>query len=492
MIRFDNPIFITQRRLIKRNAFLAVMLGALGLGAMIVLAEVNALDRVNSPARRMDLSLIFYAWILALQGFLAVVAAGARLARGIADEQRSGRLEVNRLTPMSTAQLLVGYTLGLPFLFALPALALAPFGAVVLLLGEAPLYVFVNSQLLLFSTALITWLTTLILGLAYKKNQAGSMVLVLMLFAGFPLAAEVGGAFIGTFLVPLFPVLADFAEAGMGRMENTGTSFFGLPIPRLAMAFGVQGIFGVILWRAARRKIRDPDVPALSMRLAIIAFALLALGQHGLAWSELQGGSVRHVYQGLTVTQGGLIFAGIMMLLGLGANPSRLRRLVIQDPGGEAFLRQSRKGLITAVIMASITAGFLGLHVFALGGEQGARALIAALSAFSVLVGLAAALDIGAFAFGAQARSAVVGLFFLLVIATLVVGAISGSESFMVVTNPLIDGIFALGSSKQAFQKDPGFLLGAGALFHLAVTAGLLVVRQRMAHLQVAKIRAKG
>jgi hypothetical protein len=497
MIRFDNPVFITQRRLIRKNAFAAIFLGALGVGALIVILHLNVMEKTQSAVRRVDVSLVFYAWILALQGFLAVLAGGARVARGIADEHKSGRLEANRLTPLSVAQLLVGYTLGLPFLFVVPALALAPFGALVLAIGGAPLYVFVNSQLLLVGTAILTWLTTVILGLAFKKNQAGSVVLVLLLFAGFPMAAEVGSAFIGTFIFPFFPILADFAEAGMGRMRNPDTTFFGFGVSRLFLAVAIQGACAALLWRAARRKLTDPEGPAFSPRLAMIAFAFLAVTQYGVAWSELHDGSVRHLYQGLTVIHGGLLFVGVVLLMGLAVHPSRLRRLVLaHSPDSNAktsgpFLAGARQGLVAALVFAAISAGMLVVNAFfGPGSAEAGRVLVASLCTLSIFVGLAAALDVGAFAFGAQARPAVLGVFFLLLIGTLVVGAISKSEAFMVVTSPVVDAMFALGSSNSAFKNDPGFLVGAGAILHLLVAGGLVILRKRMTHQFVLKTRS--
>jgi hypothetical protein len=478
MIQFDNPIFITQRRLIKRNAFWALILGTLGLGAVIVLLHFKQMEHSASSTQRLDMSLLFYAWILSGQFFLAVLAAAARASRGIAEEHRSGRLEANTLTPLSNAQLLVGYTAGLPFLFFIPALGLAPAGLVILLSGGAPLWVFVNSQLLLMSASVLAWLAAITMGLAFKKNQIGAVVILFMIFGGFPLATELGGAFLGTYVIPIFPILADFADAGLGRVRHADTTFFGVSVSRHLLSFGIQAVIGFFLWHAARRKIANPDEPAFSARLAVSCFGLLAVIQHGLSWSMLHDGHTRHLFEGLTVIQGGMLFVGCMFLMGLAMDPNRLRRDLLRDESRQLFARRASRGLKAALLMSAITAGFLFLHAGLSADPEFSRVFIASASALTVFLGLAAALDIGSLTLGNQARPAVVGGFFLLLIGTLVVGAITRSEEFMFVTSPVVDGIYALGSSKRDFFGEHSSLLTLAALFHLLVAGGLLLVRR--------------
>jgi hypothetical protein len=179
---FENPIFITHKRLVHRGGVLAAILIAALIGFSLLAGLVSYLADSNdfhfsSPQ---DAGKIFYGWTIGLEILVLIVGGFSRIARALADDRKAGLWDSNRLTPLKPSQLVIGYWLGPALREFYMALVLAGFGLVIVLAGRLPIMLWLGTQILIASTALFFGLLGILAGMAFQRSQGILVFLVLL------------------------------------------------------------------------------------------------------------------------------------------------------------------------------------------------------------------------------------------------------------------------------------------------------------------------
>ena len=293
----NNPIFLTQKRLVHRGGVLAAILIAalVGLsllaGLIAYLADPLNFSDFHSPQ---EAGKMFYGWTIGVEILVLVLGGFSRISNSLANERKAGLWDSNRLTPLKPAQLVTGYWLGSPLREFYMAATLAGIGLVVVLAGRLPVTLWLGTQVLIFSTALFFGLLAVLVGMVLQRPQGGVIFLVLFfLFQSFSFAMP---RFVLTnFLLPVYGIANLFI--GNGNPENDYSvrewgglpQIFGLPVYPILLSIGLQLLVGIFLWRAAIRKTVNPFQPPLRRWEAVAIFGILLVVQHGLIWGIWHG-----------------------------------------------------------------------------------------------------------------------------------------------------------------------------------------------------------
>lgn len=286
----ENPLIRSQLREQLRGfgkpALLAALAASAGVFLLYGAAFNERLDWNSVEAARRSAALEFLPWMAILQGAVFVLGGSALVGWTIASHRRSGLLEANRLTALSSRDLLLGYWFG-PLLLPLAAAALfgaAGTGLIVLggLSDEAPAWL--QWQLGLGSTGLLASLLVTLVGLSTKGR--GSLVLVgLVTFAALAISAdafEVAAAHMlaGTALADELLRLLD----GYGTADLTH-AVFGVQVPLVATTLASQTALLAGAWFAgvraveASRGTRDAARHNPTLWLGVlVGFSLLQFG----------------------------------------------------------------------------------------------------------------------------------------------------------------------------------------------------------------------
>ncbi len=369
---FENPIFLTQKRLVHRGGVLAAIIiaGLLGLsllcGLIAHLANPVAF-RVDSPesAGRM-----FYVWIVVTEGIILILGGFSRVSRALADDRKAGLWDSNRLTPLKPCQLVTGYWFGSGLREFYMAVILAAAGLVMVLLAKLSITLWLGTQVLIFSTALFFGLLGLLVGLAFERPQG--MLFVLGIFLVYPFSFVAPGRMLTNFLLPTYGIVHLFQDPEHPEYSHqweSSPTLFGVPVPAVLLTAGVQLLVGIFLWRATLRKTARPFQPILLRWEAIALFAILILTQHGLVWDIWHGqypavllsGFRANEHEGLIpIIHGATILLAIIILTSASPMPETLR---------VESLRSSFRGIgpifsRSAVSLAMALAVISGLAIF--------------------------------------------------------------------------------------------------------------------------------
>lgn len=293
----DNPIFLTQRRLVHRGGVLAAILIAALVGLSLLAGLIAYLaDPLNFSDFRspQEAGKIFYGWTIGVEILVLVLGGFSRISNSLANERKAGLWDSNRLTPLKPAQLVTGYWLGSPLREFYMAATLAGIGLVVVLAGRLPVTLWLGTQVLIFSTALFFGLLAVLIGMILQRPQGGVIFLVLFfLFQSFSFAMP---KFVLTnFLLPVYGIANLFMDSNNPSNDYSVREWgglpqiFGLPIYPILLSIGLQLLAGIFLWRAAIRKTVNPFQPPLRRWEAVAIFGILLVVQHGLIWGMWRG-----------------------------------------------------------------------------------------------------------------------------------------------------------------------------------------------------------
>ena len=375
---YDNPIFLTQKRLVHRAGVLAAVLIAalIGLsllsGLIAYLVEPQNFD-FRSPQ---DAGRMFYGWVIGIEILVLVIGGFSRILNVLANERKAGLWDSNRLTPLHPWQLITGYWFGAPLREFYMAVILAGTGLVIVLLGRlSPIFWF-ETQLLIFSTALFFGLLAVLTGLVAQRPQNAAGFLLLFFFLQLPSFA-MPKFLLPNFLLPVFGVASLFLDAGnAGNGDiidiignwNGLPEIFGLPVYPILLSLFLQTAISVFLWRAVTRKTANPFQAPLLRWEAVVVFAILIAAQHGLMWGLWNGhfptpasGSKRFFEADslLSIVQCATMLLGLVALAFNSPQPEQVRvealRLGFKDLG--AIFPRSAVSLalaLTAVAAAAL------------------------------------------------------------------------------------------------------------------------------------------
>ncbi|HXE42269.1 MAG TPA: hypothetical protein VN516_04510, partial [Candidatus Baltobacteraceae bacterium] len=99
----DNPIFLTQKRLVHRGGVLAAILIAALVGFSLLSGVIaylaDPLDFSSFHSSR-DAGKTFYGWTVGIEILVLVVGAFSRISNTLVNERKAGLWDSNRLTPL--------------------------------------------------------------------------------------------------------------------------------------------------------------------------------------------------------------------------------------------------------------------------------------------------------------------------------------------------------------------------------------------------------
>ena len=312
---FDNPIFITQKRLVHRGGVLAAALIAGLVGASLLSGLIAYLAdpmNFNSFRSSQEAGKMFYGWTIGVEILVLVIGGFSRISRVLGEERKAGLWDSNRMTPLKPCQLVTGYWLGAPLREFYMAAILAAIGLVIVLLGRLPITLWLGSQVLIFSTALFFGLLGVLVGMTFQRPQGGVIFLVAFIFFQFPSFA-MPKYMLTNFLLPTYGIANLFRDSGdsgndYSLQEWRGMpEIFGVPIPPILLSIALQAFVGFFLWRAAVRKTANPFQPPLFRWETVALFGVLLIVQNGLIWGIWRG-------QFPTAANGGNFFDGQSLL----------------------------------------------------------------------------------------------------------------------------------------------------------------------------------
>ena len=371
----DNPIFLTQKRLVHRAGVLAAVLIAALIGASLLSGLIAYLaDPINFDFRSpQDAGKMFYGWVIGVEILVLVIGGFSRISNVLANERKAGLWDSNRLTPLQPWQLVTGYWFGAPLREFYMAVVLAGTGLIIVLLGRLSPALWFGTQLLIFNTALFFGLLAVLASLVAQRPQGAFVFLLLFFFLQFP-SFTMPKFLLTNFLLPVYGIISLFRDAGGSGNDYSMRGWdglpeiFGLPIYPLLLSLVLQFVIGIFLWRAARRKIANPFQPPLFRWEAVALFAILIATQHGLMWGLWRGQFPTPSSSGdgfyerdslLSIVQCGTMLLGLVVLAFNSPQPEHVRvealRLGFKDLG--AIFPRSAVSLalaLTAVAAAAL------------------------------------------------------------------------------------------------------------------------------------------
>ncbi len=496
----DNPVFLTQKRLVHRGGVLAAILIAALVGLSLLSGLIAYLaDPANFPGLKssQEAGKIFYGWTIGVEILVLIVGGFSRISRALADERKAGLWDSNRLTPLKPSQLVIGYWLGSPLREFYMAAVLAGIGLVIVLLGRLPMTLWLGTQILIFSTALFFGLLAVILGLVLQRPQGGIIFLVAFIFFQFP-SFGTPKFIVTNFLLPIYGIVNLFRDAGGSHNDNPISNWnglpeiFGLPVYPILLSLALQIIIGIFLWNTAVRKTTNPFQPPMLRWEAVAIFGILLLIQHGLIWGlwhgrfpEVQSWVGRPSFHEndplLSMIHCGTMVLAIIILAAVSPQPETVRvkalRLGIKNPG--AIFSSSAVSL--AVVLAAVAAVVLLLQC-ALSFDHSWKIYLIAvgnLLAFFLIFSLL--LEFCRLRFRRRALGFVALWLFILCILPFILAGVFSNEA-LAKLSLLAPGAVVLAGSDTTDLK---FLTGC-ALAHLGVVLVLFIAWQRQWKLLLA------
>jgi len=359
---FPNPVFLTQMRLVHRAGVLApVLIAALtGLSLVAGLLYCFAAPSAFLSFSSREIGRMFYGWLIAMQMLVLVVGGFSRITRVLADDRKAGLWDSNRLTPMKPSELVIGYWLGAGLREFYMNAVLMALGLIIIAIARLPFALWLGSQILLFSTALLFGLIAVATGIAAQRPQGGLLFLLIFIFA--QLLSFLQPRFMLTnFLVPVYATLHLFStEAEWSQMPE----FFGLRVHPIPYTLCLQLVVGCFLWRALVRKTANPFQPLLRRREAVALFGVLVLAQHGLTWGLWRGefgiaNGLPDREPMLAIVHAGTLLAGALVLALASPIPERVRVEALRQGFRDLRPVFARSAVAPGLALAAIAAAAL-------------------------------------------------------------------------------------------------------------------------------------
>lgn len=379
---FDNPIFITQRRLVHRAGVvvaivLAAIIGGSFLAGLIAFMSGGSSFYFLSNAQA---GKSFYGWVLAMELIILPIAGTARITRALSDDRRAGLWESNRLTPLKASELIAGYWFGSPLREVYAAGVFAVLGLVIVVLSGLPITFWLGTQVLVLSTALFLGLLGVLAGITAQRSEGGAMLFLMMIIV-VPISMAQSRLLVTNFILPIFGI-ANLFEGADNPSDTwfAPPTFFGVAVPALVFTLVLQFILAVFLWRAVTRKAANPFQLLLPRWEAVALFAVLLAAQHGLMWAAWSGhfpmeigGNRSYDNQDADImgtVQICTMLLGMIMLAFASPQPEQVRLAALRAGQGGYRLVLARSALWQAVAFGLLAGLFLLTQfMFSLGPE---------------------------------------------------------------------------------------------------------------------------
>jgi hypothetical protein len=387
----ENPIFLTQKRLMYRAGVLAAILIAALIGLSLLsglIAYLAAPGDFNFQSPQ-EAGKMFYGWVIGVEILVLVIGGFSKISKVLADDRKAGLWDSNRLTPLKPAAIIAGYWFGSALREVYMGAVLAGIGLVIVVLAKLPGMLWPGTQILVLTTTLFFGLLALLAGMAFQRPQSGIVLLLPFFFLqsfsfAFPKFTIVN------FLLPIYGIANLFSEGRNPEYDwSSWPDIFALPVPPILLSLGLQFTLGIFLWRATVRKTANPFQPLLLRWEAMAIFALLVVVQHGLIWgiwhgqfgTPLDAHASRHAYRNeslLSIVHGGTILVGVLILALASPLPERVRVEALRTGLGNLHLVFARSAVSLALALTAVAAAASLPHfIFSFGHSGNAWALAA-------------------------------------------------------------------------------------------------------------------
>jgi len=363
---FQNPVFVTQKRLVHRaGVMVAILFSALvGLcflsGLIAYMTGVSDFHFISNQ----DAGKVFYGWTLGLEILLLPIMGMGRISRVLNDDRKSGIWESNRLTPLKPSELVTGYWFGSPLREFYMGAVLAIVGLVIVLLAGLPITLWLGTQVLVLSTTLLFGLLGVLVGATAQQQGVGAVMIIGLVFA-IPFSLSIPRLLIN-FLLPVNGLGSLFGFGGEPQSPFAGAPMlYGVAIPPIIFTLTLQFIVAVFLWRAVKRKVATPFQPPLLRWEALAFFGVQMIAQHGLIWDLWRANFPARAVTGagfsgedqmdiLPMVQIASMVLGIALIAIISPLPERVRLEALRTGSGSLRLAFSRSALTPALLFAAL------------------------------------------------------------------------------------------------------------------------------------------
>ena len=258
----DNPIFIKHvRSRLRPQPLAAGMVVVVVLCMCIVWAGYENNAFLNGRA---------FEWLVVLQGIILIIMGASQISSAVGGARLSGILDFHRVSPLTPAELTLGFFFGAPIREYVLFACTLPFAALFMAFGVPNVHVFIELMILLVAIAWVFQGLALLNSLIMKpgrnaRGAVGVVVFFVLLFANL--------VRIGRFLpsVTLFD-------------DDARLTFFGVSLPWLAVVLFYVGGLLFFIYLAARRRMGEERIHPLSKSQAIAALTSLSVLVLGGLW----------------------------------------------------------------------------------------------------------------------------------------------------------------------------------------------------------------
>lgn len=300
------------------------------------------------------------ALVAGLYGEIAALLIGglSPAAKALGDDERSGLLDQNRMTPRSPAALLVGYLVGAAATGIAAALIVAA-GLLVVAAAVGGVADWLRAQVLVAATyGLVSVAAAL-----PRTGGLGTGGAVFSAWFAVPLFAGVG-SMLGPWCAATYVLPLGLALPAWGDGAEGGTAFV---TARTAVALQLQALLAIPLGSAALRRMRSAAGNVLSAGEAAALFLIVAAAQAVLAADVLpvpEGSNIVYGTHVIWVTWGTLAVLGTVLSAGVARDPL----VVLRDSGAAPSVpRLLLGGPAVGVLSAAAAAAVLGVAAYGNG-----------------------------------------------------------------------------------------------------------------------------
>ncbi len=261
--QLDNPIFVKHVRSRLRRQPVAAGVVVVAVLCLCIAWAGYELDSFQNGRA--------FEWLVMLQAVILVAIGGSQVGVAVAGAGKSGILDFHRVSPLTPAQLTLGFFFGAPIREYLLFAVTLPFSTLFLAYGVPSLHGFV--QILILMVA-IAWLFQglALLNALISKGQAstrGTAAIVILLMFGF-------GMMRGWRIIPSVALFD-----GDARLE-----LFGYSLPWLAVTLCFIFVPLFFTYLAARRKMASERIHPLSKWQGVAALLSVAILSLGATWKQ--------------------------------------------------------------------------------------------------------------------------------------------------------------------------------------------------------------
>ena len=256
----ENPIFVKHlRSRLRKQPLIAAIVVVQALCLCIVWAgyQLGSFESVGS-----------FRLLFMLQIIILVVLGGAQAGSAVSGARASGILDFHRVSPLSPAELVLGFVIGAPIREYVLFATTLPYAALCLAFGEPILHDFVQWMILLIVSA---WLFHGLATLERSDRKAENK-----------LAWRHRGC--GLSFVCFLNFIFSMGRLGLGVDLGARMSFFGWDLPWLAVVVMHEAAILLFIYQACVRRMASERIHVLSKPQATAAIGALSFFLMGDAW----------------------------------------------------------------------------------------------------------------------------------------------------------------------------------------------------------------